>query len=354
MKLEMMLRCGRNFFLINCRLIKSAIVLIFIVLTGCERQYDEEFIDNDKVIRIEGNIAISNFPNMKDPDLNLVKYEEFLKYLVTSGKYLMVTQEEFERTNSKDKVVVSLRHDIDNKINTAIKIAYREHKYGIRSTYYVLHSARYYGITKNFYYKRDNNVINYLKKIQDTFGHEVAFHNDLVTLQVVYNLNPGSFLKQELEWLRSNGISIKGSCAHGSPYCYIYHYLNTYFWRSSPNFGKNFYNYDFVYKGGYPNLLPLAGYDPSTETGSGGSVNSYGNENSEAITPPVEEKIHIYKDDRENYNLEYDGDYLHTDYNFSDVKIMGNGKRWHMGLEDFEKIQPGKKVIILIHPQFWD
>jgi hypothetical protein len=330
------------------------IVVIFIVATGCEKQYSEEWVDNEKVIRIDGLAAISNFPNSKDPDHNLVKYEEFLKYLVSSKRYLMVTQEEFETVNAPDKVIVSLRHDIDNNINGAIKMAYREHKYGIRATYYILHSADYYGVTKNYYFRRNEKAINYYKKLQETFGHEVSFHNDLVTLQVVYNIHPGAFLRQELAWLRANGISIKGSCTHGSPYCYIYHYLNTYFWRSSPSYGQYFFNYEFVYKVGNTYLSLPGGNMPDAESGPSGFENSFEDIQSQPATFTGSAKIQIYKDDRQNYGLDYDGDYLATDYNFSDVKIMGNGKRWHMGLEDFNKIPAGRKVIILIHPQFWD
>lgn len=329
------------------------ISLVAIMLQGCEKQ-DDLLADNEKVIRIQNNIAISNVPNMHDPDLNLVKYENFLKYLTSSGRFLMVTQEEFERTSSTDKVVVSIRHDVDNNINGAIKLAYREHKYGIRATYYILHTARYYGETKKDYFRRNDVIINYLKKIQDDFGHEIAFHNDLVTLQVVYNIDPRPFLKTELEWMRSNGLRVSGTCTHGSSYCYIYHYLNTYFWITSPNYGHNFYNFEYIYR----NAPYTAQQNPGQHNGHGLEIPAdaaipLSDEPGNTILPPAE-GIRIIKDDKSAYGITYDGDYLKTDYNFSDVRIMGNGKRWHMEVEDFSKIQPGKKVIILVHPQFWD
>jgi hypothetical protein len=170
----------------------------------------------------------------------------------------------------------------------------------------------------------------------------------------VYDIDPRPFLAGELGWLRSNGIRIAGSCTHGSPYCYLYNYLNTYFWKSSPDYGANFYNYEYIFTKqavavpAQPHLQPekevLMQLPQAAEAV---------NENL-SIPQPVSEGIKIIKDSKENYGLTYDGDYLITDYSFSDVKIMEGGIRWHMGLEDFEKIPAGKKVIILIHPHFWD
>jgi hypothetical protein len=284
---------------------------------------------------------------------NLVQYEKFLQQLVSSGRFLFVTQRDFEKTSSTDKVVISIRHDIDNNINTAIKLAYREHKYGIRSTYYLLHTANYYGKTATNSFVRNEKSIYFFKKLQDGFGHELGFHNDLVTLQVVYGIEPKSYLAQELKWLRDNGIVIKGTCTHGSAYCYIYHYLNTYFWRSSPNYGHNFYNYQYIYKPG-PNV-----HIPNNEQNNINFNEIYQNiqqVDSDPAGVPLSGAVglEIIKDDRANYDLEYDGDYLHTNYNFSDVKIFPGGKRWHMSMEDFNAIPAGKKVIVLIHPLFWD
>ncbi|MCU0363407.1 MAG: hypothetical protein MUE32_08620 [Bacteroidales bacterium] len=291
----------------------AVIVILAIQAAACERD-EHLLLDNDKVIDINEGVAISNVPNMNDPDLNLVRYEEFLKYLASSSRYIMVTQEEFESAWSPDKVIVSLRHDVDRHLNGAMKIAYREHRYGIRSTFYILHTAEYYGSTSKGHFERNNRVLDFLKKIQDAYGHEVSFHNDLVTLQLVYDIDPRPFLKGELSWLRDNGIRIAGSVAITAP-----HQMT----EAS----------DFLVQG------------QSQAKASGEEI---------ILPQPISEGIKIIKDKRENYALTYDGDYLVTDYNFSDVKIMPDGRRWHMALEDFDKIPAGKKVIILIHPHFWD
>jgi len=48
--------------------------------------------------------------------------------------------------------------------------------------------------------------------------------NYLQTVVPLARLDP-----QVLEWLRSNGIKIYGTAAHGSSYCKSYHYMNFYF-----------------------------------------------------------------------------------------------------------------------------
>ena len=280
---------------------------------------DEEnilYLDDVRSIGINENISIDNGIIIHDTVFNYITYNDFLSYLASSDRFLIVRQKDLEKTTSEDKVVISLRHDVDDNINSAVKFAYLESKYGIKSSYFILHTASYYGESKFRSFKRNDNIIYYLKKIQDTFGHEVGWHNDLVTLQVMYGLDPKVFLKNELEWLRSNGIEIFGNVSHGSQYCDIYHYVNSYFWVEVIGCNLcNYYNWEYIKKG----------------------FTTY----------------KIEKDSLRSYNFEYEGTMLHSDYFFSD-SFWKDGKRWHMGMVNLDTIRPGNKVIILLHPQHWD
>ena len=122
-------------------------------------------------------------------------------------------------------------------------------------------------------------------------------------------------LKNELDYLRSEEISIQGTVEHGSEYCYKYHYLNSYFWKHTPNSEGIFYNWESI---------PING-----------------------------NKIEILKDNLSNYDFKYDANTFYSDYFFADCNRV-NGKLWHMGMVNWDTIQPGKKVIILLHPQYWD
>lgn len=63
-----------------------------------------------------------------------------------------------------------LRHDIDNSIEKALKLAELEAKLGVKSTYFVL-------VTSNFYNVASKKNMDGLQKIQ-MLGHEVGLHFD--------------------------------------------------------------------------------------------------------------------------------------------------------------------------------
>lgn len=284
----------------------------FVCFTRCKKGEEILYTEVDRSIVINDKIKVDNGVKIHDQIFNLIEYDKFLQYLSTSDHFLIVQLKDFENTTSEDKVVLSLRYDIDDNINASVKFAYREHKYGIKSSYFVLHTAKYYGEIIGPYFKRNDNVIDYLKKIQDSFGHEIGFHNDLVTLQIMYGIDSKEYLKNELAFLRGNNIHIFGTSYHGSPYCYIYKYFNAYFWKEYPDGG---WNYEYVTK------------DYKT--------------------------IKIEKDSLKNYNFEYEGGLLNQDYFFTDANFQ-DGKRWNMRMINLDTIKPGKKVIIMLHPEHWD
>jgi len=294
----------------------GAVIFFQLILffSSCEKP-EGVYLDDIKTIKISNKIKIDMKVIIKDPVFNYSTYNDFLEYLTNSDRFLIVNQKDFEKTFSQDKVIISLRHDVDYNIKAAIKFAYFENKHEIRSTYFVLHTADYYGKTKENYFIRDPELINYLKMLQDNLYHEIGIHNDLVTLQVVYNLSSREFLHNELEWMRGNDIKIWGTSSHGSIYCYQYHYVNAYFWDDFPDQGGIFSNYNTVTRSG--------------------------------------RVITIEKDSISSYDLSYYTESFSCDCFFSDSDII-HGRRWNMGMVDFDTIQPGKKVIILLHPEHWE
>jgi hypothetical protein len=252
-----------------------------------------------------------------EPDTNFTweKYAVFLNKISDTSKYVVLPLNEFRQTINSKKIVIGLRHDIDVDLNVAYQFSEIESKLGFRSTYFVLHTAPYYLASPNNMAVHTEKIIPILKTMQDGRHFEIGWHNDLVTLQVVYNINPVTFLHSELKWLRSNGINIVGTASHGSNYCKLYNYLNFYFFEECTNpVVRNFVN---------------------------------------NITVPVgDKKIDIMKGKLSDFGLQYEAYFLNNNKYFSDASIT-NGVRWNIGMFDLSQLQAGDRVIILLHPIHW-
>ncbi len=250
------------------------------------------------------------------PDFSYAQYDNFLKRMKSIPNLIFLTQYEFSKTYDSTKIIVSLRHDVDVAIISAQKMAEIEAQNGVHSTYYILHTASYYH-PQNDFEDHNNTVLEQIKKIHG-LGHEIGIHNDLITLQVVYNIDPIDFLHKELQWLRDNGIPIYGSASHGSSYCKHYGYLNYYFWRecSKKNYNPHFPNVDTVIK-------------------DDGTV------------------VVLDKADFSDFGLSYES--YCTNYNlyYADCHRDKYGNKFNPTKIDISKWKPGDRIIILTHPIHW-
>ena len=96
-------------------------------------------------------------------DFTLESYTNFLRYL--SKIYRVVR---FCDIPQKDVPYLILRHDIDYSLPAALRMAKIEQNLGIRSTYFVLLSNKFYDVLE------EKNA-NILRKISN-LGHEIGFH----------------------------------------------------------------------------------------------------------------------------------------------------------------------------------
>lgn len=252
-----------------------------------------------------------------EPDTNFTweKYANFLHKISDTSKYVVLPLNEFRQTFNSKKIVIGLRHDVDIDLDIAYQFSEIESDLGFRATYFILHTAPYYLANANNMAIHTDKIIPVLKKMQDEKHFEIGWHNDLVTLQVIYNINPISFLHNELNWLRSNGITIMGTAAHGSNYCKTNHYMNFYFFEECT----------------YPVV-------PNRENN---------------ITVPKDGKyITLLKGKLGDFDLKYEAYFLNNNKAFSDAVITG-GIRWNIGMLDLNKLQAGDRAIILLHPIHW-
>lgn len=252
-----------------------------------------------------------------EPDTNFTweKYASFLNKISDTSKYIVLPLNEFRQTFNSKKIVIGLRHDVDIDLNVAYQFSEIESNLGFRSTYFILHTAPYYLVNANNMAVHTDKIIPVLKRMQDERHFEIGWHNDLVTLQVIYNINPVTFLHSELNWLRSNGITIVGTAAHGSSYCKTYHYMNFYFFEECT----------------YPVV-------PNRENN---------------ITVPKDGKyITILKGKLGDFDLKYEAYFLNNNKALSDA-VITDGIRWNIGMLDLNQLKAGDRAIILLHPIHW-
>jgi hypothetical protein len=218
-------------------------------------------------------------------------YSRFDRWLATLDRAPTVHLGDLEATTGR---VVSVRHDVDSRLESALEFGRLEHDRGVKATYFVLSTAPYY-------LSGDPSLLRALRRLQDDYGHEIGWHNDLVTLEKVEGVDVAAYLGRELEWLRGGGITIRGSASHGSPWCHRLGFHNNYIFAGWDE--------------------PVPGF-PMHDTAQ--------------------------KLDPAEFGLEYEAYHLDYDTYYSDSDFRG-GRRWHP-----DGAQLGERTVFLLHPCHWD
>jgi hypothetical protein len=161
------------------------------------------------------DLKAPTFDELKD--FTLKSYVKLLQYL--NQIYKIVPFCEIPR---KDVPYLILRHDIDVSLPAALKMAQIERDLGIRSTYFVLFSSKFYNM-----FKGDN--IDILRQISK-LGHEIGLHYH-VSQYRSFGRNVKKTLKIEIELLEHLlGRKVYSIARHGprdrDPFTTIKGYIN--------------------------------------------------------------------------------------------------------------------------------
>jgi hypothetical protein len=265
--------------------------------TGMNLDHDTSWKPQDAAQLLHPTLASRLSRPWRERRFVYARYAAFLDRLADRARFEVVPLRDFAAASARERPVVGLRHDVDDRLESALRLAELEHDRGLRATYFVLHTASYY--------ERDD-LIGHLLRLQE-LGHEVGWHNDLVTLQLVEGVDARSYLSRELSRLRAAGIAVTGTAAHGSEWCHRLGFHN---------------NYVFA---GWDE--PLPGF-PATDV-------------PDKLAPA-------------DFGLEYEAYHLDNGLYFSDSSFDAAGNRWHPALFDADAVQAGDKVIVLVHPCHWD
>jgi hypothetical protein len=116
-----------------------------------------------------------------------------------------------------------IRHDVDHDLDLALAMAEFESRSGYFSTYFLLTPGSYAAEARNYYgWLEDGRIIHDPHLIEKCarfidLGHDIGFHNDVVSLSLQTGRPPREILLTEIEFFAKNGIRLRGTAAHGNP-----------------------------------------------------------------------------------------------------------------------------------------
>lgn len=229
---------------------------------------------------------------------------------------------------------VALRHDVDFSIKNAMQMAQLEYSLGISATYFLLHpdgivcKNNYFGTIKGKDLSISPQLIYFARQIQD-MGHEVALHNDLISLFLFTHESPALYLEQILNTFRNNNIEIIGTVAHGSQLC------NKYLFR----------NYE-IFKG---------------------CISSCSNQRKEIDKLSIDGKIlSLFSMDMKTYDLKYEANFIDKYIYYTDSrnlpKVYISGNSFEIGaihlknnifLEKLSYSMRPNTIQCTVHPDHW-
>ncbi len=214
---------------------------------------------------------------------------------------------------------ILIRHDIDLDISTAFQMARIEKKYGLTSTYFILHSAKYFKT-------RLPETLNIAREIQ-SMGHGIGLHNNLITDYFQHNIKPSVNLTKVLQILRDNGLTINGSASHGSKFI---NHLNSQLINTKINV-TNYLIFEELFEKKRminPDFSKL-------------STIKYNNTSLKLPCFSMKE-----------YKLHYEDYFLKSHYYISDT----GRKFWYAGSDPIETVKTskyGETIKLLLHPVWW-
>lgn len=172
----------------------------------------------------------------------LSRYDAFLRQLVKLERIdILPARDAFRHRPVPGRTVCVIRHDIDGDVVSALEMASMEHAYGISSTFNVLHTAPYYGRfgkrpspldrwplrylwrwvrdRRRVFFLRNEAMIEVYRRIQ-SLGHEIGLHVDGLHIYQAHHIDGAAAVREELAWLRRNGVRIVGMAPHNSAETY--------------------------------------------------------------------------------------------------------------------------------------
>ena len=121
-------------------------------------------------------------------------------------------------TPVRDRGDLMLRHDVDHNLDIALSMARIERKHGVCSTYYLLTpawgNANYLGEWTLTGFRFSDAALVGIRELVEA-GHEVGYHNNLITVSRQSSIPPLVLLSRIVGAFADLGIAPIGTASHG-------------------------------------------------------------------------------------------------------------------------------------------
>jgi hypothetical protein len=152
--------------------------------------------------------------NYRPLSMHVSYYERLLLKLADMRDTAIVPVKDLMRQQGARRTI-ALRHDIDAKPDAAVSLARLNARYGIASTFYLLHSSPYYGAFNEFLFTRNPRLRHWIDALI-VAGCEIGLHNDALGIEARMGISAAEVMGAEIGWLRDQGAQIHGTVAHNS------------------------------------------------------------------------------------------------------------------------------------------
>ena len=152
---------------------------------------------------------------LSNPELGLMNEPVYFRSMLKDIKTLSNRRPGTMRhlALGRDRTNLALRMDVDMDVAAALALSDICREEGIPATFYLLHTAPYYGVLVNGAFARHEAIAGICRSL-GSGGLEIGLHIDPYFFYLNHRIDGAQAVVAELGWLRSQGVRICGVTGH--------------------------------------------------------------------------------------------------------------------------------------------
>lgn len=153
-----------------------------------------------------------NYRDLMNP---FAYYRDLIDALAVAEGVRVVPLAELHTAAPEGQRLLALRHDVDADPWTAVRAAHYLARQGVVGSFFLLHTALYYGSFHGALFVRNPEVARWVEALI-VAGCEIGLHNDALGAHLRPGVDGVRAMVTEIRWLRSLGARITGTVGHNS------------------------------------------------------------------------------------------------------------------------------------------